>query len=412
MKKIVIHTILLIVFIPLAGAAWQETHVPGSANLNGMHILSADDIWVVGGSGTLFHFDGMAWNPMDTGVTATLNNIAMVDSEEGWLVGEDGTILHYHDGIFEKIPDMDDQVGFEDVLVIDRDNVVIIGYGFLAKGQIFRWDGTALTLELATSGKLKRIDGDAPDNIWIVGDKNYRAFYDGNSWTEYTDMLNEDTKLFGVCIDEDGYPLICGMRLPKWDLAKIYKYDGQNWNTEYSDYAPWLLDIDSYETAGLLVGKEGVIVRRTIFGWEKISRPTTSQINDIEFLDMSRAWAACDNGIVLSYMNPAVDIQLNRHTAHAGDRVELKMLLQNPGETVNADVFLMLEAYGYFYFWPTWTTDVDFTPRQLESNTFTEDVIFDFNWPDAAGNGIATFWGALLVDNELVNYDTEVLEWF
>jgi photosystem II stability/assembly factor-like uncharacterized protein len=58
-------------------------------------MLSANEGWVVGDSGTILHWDGNTWSQVSSPVTQTLKSVTMISANEGWAVGEEGTILHY-----------------------------------------------------------------------------------------------------------------------------------------------------------------------------------------------------------------------------------------------------------------------------------------------------------------------------
>ncbi|MCD4652965.1 right-handed parallel beta-helix repeat-containing protein [bacterium] len=48
---------------------------------------------------------------------------------------------------------------------------------------------------------------------------------------------------------------------------------------------------------------------------------------------------------------------------------------------VNLDVYLLLDVYGTIYFWPSWTTDLDFKNITVMPETYTENAL-SFVWPD------------------------------
>ncbi|MBN1355868.1 hypothetical protein JXA40_06305 [bacterium] len=406
--------VAVIVFGCCAGSAgWQAIDTGVTAHLTGLDILDDENVWVAGVDGMVLHYDGTGWNIMDTGIENNLNDIDMLSSEEGWVVGDEGLILHYHDGIWDPVPDLEQQTSYEDLLAFDAENVYFVGYGIFPGGMILHWDGTEMTeVYQNTAANMADMAALGPQDIWVVGGDGFRLHYDGAAWTQDTAPLAESTKLFCVCFDEDGAPVIGGMRLPGWDLVKIYKKSGTDWNTEYTDYAPWMFDLAIHETVGFFVGKEGQMIEKTIFGWHKISAVTTRQINEINLIDMSRGWAVCDGGIVLRYEQPAIDITLSDLDLLAGDFCEVNAVLMNPGSEIDVSVFVILEAYGLFFFYPSFATDTDFMERTLPENSFeTMTVLPEFAWPSGAGSGEATFWGALLDNTGLLGYDTEYFTW-
>jgi hypothetical protein len=405
--------VLATIFFTIATCAGWDVVDTGTTNhLVGLNILDQQSVWVTGVDGVVLHFDGTDWIPMTTGVESNLNDIAMVDETEGWVVGDEGTILHYHDEIWEKMPDLDEQISFEDLWVFEANNVYFVGYGIFPGGLIYNWDGVTLNeVYQDNSANLADMCAKNPSDIWVVGGDGFRLHYDGTDWVQETSPLPETTKLFSVTFDEDGSPLVGGMRLPGWDLAKIYKKSGESWVTEYTDYAPWMFEIDIMETVGFFVGKDGQMIEKTIFGWQKIPKVTTKQINEISLADMSRGWAVCDSGMVLCYKNPAIDIQLSDQELVPGDTFGLDALLMNPGPAIQVNVFVILEVYGYFYFWPSFSETADFMSFDLTENSDTNvEILPEFVWPPA-GTGEAMIWGAVLDSTGLLGYDTEAFSW-
>ncbi len=54
-----------------------------------------EQLWAVGTSGTILHFDGSSWRTPSSGTTVTLNAIFGFDANDIWAAGEGGTILHF-----------------------------------------------------------------------------------------------------------------------------------------------------------------------------------------------------------------------------------------------------------------------------------------------------------------------------
>lgn len=80
---------------------------PGDPTLFGIWGAAADDLWAVGGQvgnenggGVLWHYDGVAWSPIDLGSlfpagVPTLFKIWGRSADDIYAVGRSGTILHY-----------------------------------------------------------------------------------------------------------------------------------------------------------------------------------------------------------------------------------------------------------------------------------------------------------------------------
>jgi len=56
---------------------------------------SSSDVFAVGSSGAILHYDGSAWSAMNSGTEESFNGVWGSSSSDVFAVGSDGTILHY-----------------------------------------------------------------------------------------------------------------------------------------------------------------------------------------------------------------------------------------------------------------------------------------------------------------------------
>ncbi len=121
------------------------------------------------------------------------------------------------------------------------------------------------------------------------------------------------------------------------------------------------------------------------------------------------------NWFGISTNAPGVDIDLNQPIFHAGDNLKLTVKSWNPGPAVTPDMYILLETYGMFFFWPTWQQTLDFETRNLPTGYRNYEVIFEFPWPSGAGSGSNTRFWAAFVDASAVallgNYDFCPISW-
>ncbi|MGB3975745.1 MAG: SUMF1/EgtB/PvdO family nonheme iron enzyme [bacterium] len=103
-----------------------------------------------------------------------------------------------------------------------------------------------------------------------------------------------------------------------------------------------------------------------------------------------------------------VDMRLNDGGFISYDHFRAELYMNNFDQmTPGAAIFGILEVFGEFYFWPSFTTEVDFDMKDIESG---ESVVvfleFDFeNIDEFIPFGPMRFWGAWFLDMETWNYD-------
>ncbi len=59
------------------GSTWS-TQSPGGSNLLGLAIFKVNDVWAVGASGRVAHWDGTAWTNFTSNVSAQLNSVGLI----------------------------------------------------------------------------------------------------------------------------------------------------------------------------------------------------------------------------------------------------------------------------------------------------------------------------------------------
>ncbi len=119
----------------------------------------------------------------------------------------------------------------------------------------------------------------------------------------------------------------------------------------------------------------------------------------------------------VSYYTPQnmgdVDLELstNRTFYRSGDQFMLSVGMYNQGPAKTVDLYVMLDVYGQYFFWPGWTQNLDKALRNLYEWNYHSENILQFNWPAGSGaaNGIL-FWSAVMNQNGSHLFDYEYCE--
>jgi hypothetical protein len=89
-------------------------------------------------------------------------------------------------------------------------------------------------------------------------------------------------------------------------------------------------------------------------------------------------------------------------------RLETFVINPYPDETT-LDLYVLLDVYGDFFFWPSWGRDIDKAERTYRPDQPPETIL-QFTWPEGAGEASGLgFWGALFQPGtfDLVSLDHE-----
>jgi hypothetical protein len=82
------------VFATDDGETWDAIGIPdANVNFYGVDSDAPDDVWVAGGNGMVFHYDGAEWTPTDLG-DADLQDVEVEDGV-GYAVGAGGAVFHF-----------------------------------------------------------------------------------------------------------------------------------------------------------------------------------------------------------------------------------------------------------------------------------------------------------------------------
>lgn len=77
------------------GSSWIPLALPSTTVLTAVWGSSANDVYVVGTSGTILHSsDGTTFTAEPSGVTFNLNGVGGSGPNDVYAVGDHGTILH------------------------------------------------------------------------------------------------------------------------------------------------------------------------------------------------------------------------------------------------------------------------------------------------------------------------------
>jgi photosystem II stability/assembly factor-like uncharacterized protein len=216
-------------------------------HLRGVSGTSFSDVFAVGGSGTMIHFDGNIWKTVDSGTTNTFQGIHM--STSGLVAGGyEGTVVIYNQGIWEQI-----ESGVENHMYDvggTPNETYIVG----TAGTVLYYDGYRCKLiDTGATAHLYDVWGSSSRDVFIVGKFGTILNYDGNSWKSMesgtTNPLHgvwgtSPTNVFAVS-----------------SQGLIIHYDGQSWQPMESNTSVTLRDVWGRSSNDVyVVGHEGTIL--------------------------------------------------------------------------------------------------------------------------------------------------------
>lgn len=312
------------------GFCWQHP-APFGAHLNGVWGSGPNDVWAVGNSGVIAHFDGSEWSFVASPTVSNLNDVWGFSNDDVWIVGENGEAYHFDGNDWDQLdPDLvagadlfaawgsapddlwfagqglyrylgDDQVEpysgggeFARISGSGPNDVRTIN----SRGYLYTWDGTDWEVDENPGywdNNITSIWMSAPDNLWVSSYTESVAHFDGESWTQAigTGDLGEIEARTIVGTSSENVWFLGG---------RVVHFDGTEF-AEVTGPGPEMLNdswMDATGNQGWAVGSFGRLIRFsegqwTVFGGAAYdpSRPLDFWLGliDVFALDDDNAWA-------------------------------------------------------------------------------------------------------------------------
>ncbi|MBN2053472.1 hypothetical protein JW905_01035 [bacterium] len=308
---------------------------------------------------------------------------------------------------------------------ISGDQVVWVqaSQGIEDQREIMLWNG--MTLQRLTDDSY---DDDRPaiDNGVIT----WQGF-DGNDWEIYLWLDGVTTRLTDNQVD-DLYPVVNGFRIA-WQQGTGTGSEIMVWNAG----DPRQLTANGYPDEQPAIDEWGTIVWQAcpdndcpffgggnweVFWWRDGSQERITDNDTIDYYPKpyrnSVTWMGYVGGNMEVFVadvlppspTPAVftptpappsttlELTLNQFYYRSGERFLLQLTTINSRPVIR-DLYIVLDVFGHYWFWPDWVDfpDIDYQRRTIAAGTGSETIL-DFNWPANAGEASGIFFWTILTE--------------
>jgi hypothetical protein len=318
------------------------------AELYGIAVNSANNIFAVGENGLIMHFNGSSWSEMvppeydydlygvwgnfTGGVYGTLlhyngseweamnHSLTSVDLRGVWgsaynnvyAVGgieeeDSGKILHYNGGNWELVPG-----NFPPLAAIwgsSANDVFAVGGGF-GTGAVYHYNGSDWSdLSPATGEELRGVWGSGPNDVFVVGSSGAIFHYNGNDWSAMSSGTGEWLKAVWGSGPNDVF--VVG------SSGTILHYNGADWSAMSSGIARELEGVWGSSTADVFaVGEEGTILHYNGLVWQPMSSGTPEEyLTGVWGNSSDDVYVVGSRGMILHYdgyaWNPLNNVTFN-----------------------------------------------------------------------------------------------------
>jgi len=215
------------------GTAWSESS-QSVHNLNAVWGSSASDVFAVGNSGTVLHYNGTAWSESSQSVH-DLNAVWGSPASDVFAVGDSGTILNYDGNAWSEMTSGTTK-NLNGVWGSSASDVFAVGEDF----TILYYDGSDLVFVQPSSSTLVDLNavwGYASDSVFAVGEAGTIAWYNDNVWSLVSSELSINITLNAVWGASACNIYAAGINTST-NAGTIYNFDGREWSSQTSLISP------------------------------------------------------------------------------------------------------------------------------------------------------------------------------
>jgi hypothetical protein len=240
------------------GMSWNEMavpHVPGA--LLGVWVSSANEVFAVGEGGTILHYDGTAWDAMQSGTSFDLGGIWGSSPDDVFAVGGGGTVLHLDGESWSPMSVPFGSPFLNGIWGSAGTDVFAVG----EDGEIVHYDG-ASWVEMYDGGfALNGVWGSSATDVFAVGEWGTVLHYDGTSWERLT--VPTTYYLTGIWGTADHHLFVVGIENWLYYIGPtvVLHYDGAGWGATSKKGQAGLFGVWGTSEDVFLVGDGPTVIR-------------------------------------------------------------------------------------------------------------------------------------------------------
>ncbi len=108
-----------------------------------------------------------------------------------------------------------------------------------------------------------------------------------------------------------------------------------------------------------------------------------------------------------------VTLYMPAHEFETNDICSCKVTVCNPGPDTYTDVplFVILDVYGTYFFWPGFTNELDYRKIAVGLNSADVEILPEFEWPAGSGSADNILWYAAMTNPEMTDLFGDMDTW-
>lgn len=267
-------------------AQWTAQNSGTTATLHAVWGTSASDVFVVGNTGTILHYNGTAWSAMSSGTTENLSGVWGFAANDVYAVGYTLTILHYNGTAWSAMPASNPGFAplFRAIWGNATTDVWAVGSGYLR----MHYNGTAWSGSTnILTDNLFAVTGTSASNVLTVGDYGTAYRFTGSTWSgdlDVTGLTDLWLDFQGVWAASPAAFFVVGDYDPNGtgdgdSSGVVLKFDGTTWTSLWQDHITELRAVWGTSAADLFVaGLKGAIAHYDGSAFQIMTTGTTQNL--------------------------------------------------------------------------------------------------------------------------------------
>ena len=276
------------------GSEWSEMHSDATAHINSIWGSSGSDVFAVTNDNIL-HYDGSEWSIMNTelpGGNYQFEEIWGSSGNDVFIVGNYGQIVHYNGSTWSEMVS-NVSVGLSGIWGTSGSDVFAVG----GDGTIIHYDGSSWSIMRTGTKFLYDVWGSSGNDVFAVGLSGTVLHYDGNDWTKiYTGTTNRIYGVWGTSGND-----VYAVSYSSYQSA-ILHYDGSSWS-EISSGSNSLHDYNSiWGSSGsdvFTVGRHGAISHFDGNTWALMTNGSRNELRGVWGFSNSDIYVVGAGGTIL-----------------------------------------------------------------------------------------------------------------
>lgn len=270
----------------------QALHRDGTIGyVSSVHGSSGRDVWAVGSSGFIAHFDGGRWTVVVSRATGLkdLNGVWAVSPNDAWAVGRDGTLLHWNGTAWSQASGVP-LSSFNAIWGSSAADVWAVG-----PSVVLHFDGSNWSRVNAPNADFRSVWGSG-GSVW-AGDGSGTVFrVQAGMWS--AERTGTGLPVASIGGPQGGEPWIGG------PAGVLQRRRGGSWYSEGRRLERTLNAVALSGNSAWAVGDWGAVWRLEGELWRQLPRPTLQDLHAVWAVSPSQVWIAGDRSI-LKYFDGA-----------------------------------------------------------------------------------------------------------